>query len=204
YEYILVTDHGPSLQIANGIDKEEIKEQKKEIENLNNELDVRILHGIEANITKNGELDISQEKSKEFDIVVVALHDRLENPTEKIISVFENYPVDILAHPTNRMINEREPMDLDMDKIMEKASEKRIAIEINSQPSRLDLDWRDVKEYRDRVRYVISTDAHSTSEMDYMHLGVSQARRGWCEKNNILNTRRAGKLLEYFSAGEQR
>ncbi|MFB6146037.1 MAG: DNA polymerase/3'-5' exonuclease PolX [Candidatus Nanohaloarchaea archaeon] len=201
YEYILVTDHGPALQIAGGVSKEEFKDQKEEIKEANENYDVEILQGVEANITKDGELDISREECGEFDLVVISLHNKIEAPTEKIISVMEKYPVDILAHPQNRMINEREPLDLEMDKIVDTAKKQRVAIEINSQPSRLDLDWSNVKEYREEVMYVISTDAHGPSEMDYMHLGVSQARRGWCESSNILNTRKLDKLLDYLGKG---
>lgn len=198
YEYILITDHGPSLHIAGGPDEEELEEQKREIKELNEEFDLEILHGIEANIDKNGELDVSKEICEELDFVVAALHDRIEEPTENIVKVLEDYPVDILAHPQNRMINQREPLDLDLGKIAETAAENNVALEINSQPARLDLDWRNVKEYREDVKFVVSTDAHSTSELEFMHLGVSQARRGWCEKRHVLNTQPLEKLRSYF------
>ncbi|MFT4893139.1 MAG: DNA polymerase (family 10) [Candidatus Nanohaloarchaea archaeon] len=197
YEYILITDHGPSLRIASGIDEEKIREQEQEITRLNEETGIEILHGIEANITEKG-VDISDKLMEELDLVVAALHNRVDNPTEKIIEALENHPVDIFAHPYNRMINKREPMDLDMEKIVRTASENHVALEINSQPSRLDLPWQDIKEHRENVRYVVSTDAHSTSELDYMHLGVSQARRGWCEKENILNTLSLEEMRSYF------
>ncbi|MFQ3275193.1 MAG: DNA polymerase (family 10) [Candidatus Nanohaloarchaea archaeon] len=197
HEYILITDHGESLRIANGVDEEELDEQRQKINELNEEFDVEILLGVEANITEDG-LDIPDKKLEGLDIVVAALHDKVENPTERIIDTLENHPVDILAHPLNRKINSREPLELDLDKVAEVASQQNVALEINSQPARLDLPWQDVKEYRDRIKYVISTDAHSPSEMNYMHLGVSQARRGWCEKENILNTRSLDKLRSYF------
>ncbi|QKQ98644.1 DNA polymerase/3'-5' exonuclease PolX [Candidatus Nanohaloarchaea archaeon] len=197
HEYILITDHGPSLQIANGLEEDEIDEQREEIKEINEKYDVEVLHGIEANITDEG-LDVSKEACGEFDLVVVAMHNPTENPTEDLIWVMEDYPVDIIAHPQNRKINEREPLDLDLDRVVEKASEEDVALEINSQPARLDLDWANVKEYRDKVKYVISTDAHSTSEMELLHLGVSQARRGWCEKENIINTENLEDLLDYF------
>lgn len=196
YEYILVTDHGHSLQIASGVDEEELEEQREEIDEVNQEFDVEVLQGVEANIDDNGELDISKEKLEELDLVVAALHNKIENPTESIVKALKEYPVDILAHPLNRKVNSREPLDLDMDKIMEVAAEENVALEINSQPARLDLPWRDVKEYRDKVDYVVSTDAHSPSELEYMHLGVAQARRGWCEQENILNTLPLEELKE--------
>jgi len=196
YEYILVTDHGHSLQIASGVDEEELEEQREEIDEVNQEFDVEVLQGVEANIDDNGELDISKEKLEELDLVVAALHNKIENPTESIVKALKEYPVDILAHPLNRKVSSREPLDVDLDKIVEVAAEENVALEINSQPARLDLPWRDVKEYRDKVDYVVSTDAHSPSELEYMHLGVAQARRGWCEQENILNTLPLEKLKE--------
>jgi DNA polymerase (family 10) len=197
YEYILVTDHGPSLQIANGVSEAELEEQKEEIEEVNEDLDVEVLQGVEANISRKG-LDLSSEVLEELDLVVASLHNKIENPTEAIINAMKEYPVDIIAHPLNRKINSREPIDLDLEKIVETAQEENVALEINSQPARLDLPWKKVKQYRDSIKFVISTDAHSTSEMDYMHLGVSQARRGWCEKENILNTLPLEELRSYF------
>lgn len=197
YEYILVTDHGPSLQIANGVNEEELEEQAQEIEKVNEDVDLTVLHGVEANISGKG-LDLSSEVLEKFDLVVIALHNKIENPTEAIVNAMKNYPVDILAHPLNRKINSREPIDLDLEKIVETAEEENVALEINSQPARLDLPWKKIKQYRNRAKFVISTDAHSPSEMDYMHLGVSQARRGWCEQENILNTLPLEELRSYF------
>lgn len=195
YEYLLITDHGPSLQIASGLDEEQLDEQAEEIAEVNENVDVEVLHGIEANVTEQG-LDISKKRCEMLDFVVVAMHNPPENPTEKLLEVFEEYPADVFAHPQNRKITERKPLDLDLDKVMEKASEENVAIEINSQPERLDLDWLNVKHYRDKVDFVVSTDAHSTTEMEFMHLGVSQARRGWCEKADVLNTFSLEELRE--------
>lgn len=197
YEYILITDHGPSLQIANGVDEKDLDEQREEIAKINERYEVEILQGVEANISNEG-LDIRKEKLEELDLVVAALHNKIDSPTEKIISVLKEYPVDILAHPLNRKVNGREPLDLDLDKLVKVAAEENVALEINSQPARLDLPWKEVKEYRKKVKYVISTDAHSTSEMDYMHLGVAQAKRGWCGKQNVVNTWSLEKLRSYF------
>ncbi len=192
-EYILITDHGPGASIPSKITRDEFKKQREEIDDL--DLDIEVLHGIEAEITNDG-LGISNEWCEECDLVVAGMHGRLSSPTEHILNALEEYSIDIFAHPTNRLINEREPLDLDMDSIIRKASSNDIAVEINAQPKRLDLDWKMVKRYRDQVGYVVSTDAHSTAELDYMHLGVSQARRGWCEDGNILNT---GSLSEFKS-----
>lgn len=197
YEYILISDHGPSLQVASGISKAEFDDQRAEIEAANDELGIAILHGIEANIIEDG-LDTSAEWLAECDIAVVSLHNRVSNPTDHVCTVLEEYPVDIFAHPQNRIINEREPIELDFERIMPVAAANDVIIEINAQPERLDLDWRAVKEYRDTVKYAVSTDAHVTSSMEYMHLGVAQARRGWCEPANVLNTASLEDLREFI------
>lgn len=198
YDYILVTDHGPSLHVAGGPSSvEELEDQAAEIGEANEECDVEVLHGMEVNVTKDG-IDVSEEMLEMLDLVVLAMHDRLENPTERILEAFGNYPVDVFAHPLNRMINEREPKELDMERIVEKAAEEKVALEINSQPKRLDLPWDVVKQYRGEVKFVVSTDAHTTGEMDFMHLGVSQARRGWLEKQDVINTRSLDDLRSYF------
>lgn len=199
YEYILITDHGPALQVASGIERDTFEEQRKAIQTANEEAGTRVLHGIEANVTGDG-LDISREWCEACDLVVFALHNRLTNPTKRVVDVIEDYPVDIFAHPQNRIINERAAIDLDLDAVAEAAAANNVAVEINAQPDRLDLDWQSVKTYRDMVRYVVSTDAHTTESLDYMRLGVSQARRGWCEPEHVLNTRSVEGLLEYFGA----
>ncbi|MFB6147527.1 MAG: helix-hairpin-helix domain-containing protein, partial [Candidatus Nanohaloarchaea archaeon] len=199
YDYILVTDHGPALHVAGGPSTvEELEEQEEEIEQANEEYDVEVLLGMEVNVTKDG-IDVSGEMLEMLDMVVLAMHDRLEDPTEKIVNAFEEYPVDIFAHPLNRKINEREPRDLEVGHIVEKAAEENVALEINSQPKRLDLPWGLVKQYRGDVKFVVSTDAHTTGEMDHMHLGVAQGRRGWLEKEDVVNTRELDELRSYFS-----
>lgn len=197
-EYILISDHGASLKVAGGLDEDDLEEQEMEIEKVNEEMDIEILSGIEANIVEDG-LDVSKELCEKLDFLSVGLHDKPEKPTERILSTFEEYPVDILVHPLGRRMFSREPIDLDLDKITDKAEKENIALEINSQPKRLDLDWQNVKEYREKTKYVVSTDAHSTVQMDFLHLGVSQARRGWCEPSNILNTQSVENVRSYFN-----
>jgi DNA polymerase (family 10) len=129
--------------------------------------------------------------------VVAALHDRPDDPTERFARAIEEAPVYILAHPRNRLLNEREGLELNMDRLVGAAADNDAAVEINSQPARLDLDWRDVKRYRGEVGYVVSTDAHTTGEMDLVHLGVAQARRGWCEADDVLNTKPLEEVMAY-------
>lgn len=199
HDYILITDHSPALNVAQGPSSvEELGEQREEIDEANEKYNVEILHGMEVNVTEEG-IDVSREMLEMLDLVVVATHGTQRNLTERLVDVFENYEVDIWAHPLNRKIHEREPLDLDVEKVISKASEENVALEINSHPRRLDLPWDLVKKYRDQVMYVVSTDAHSTVELDYMHLGVAQARRGWLEEEDVLNTRKLDELMEFFS-----
>ncbi|MDY6788698.1 MAG: DNA polymerase/3'-5' exonuclease PolX, partial [Candidatus Nanohaloarchaea archaeon] len=197
YEYILITDHGPELDIAGGLGLEEFKEQKERIEELNGDMDIEILHGAELDVTEEG-LSFTPEQCEMFDLLLAAVHIKPENPTESIIEVFEEYPVDIFGHPLNRKLNEREPLDLDLDRVVKKAEEENIAIEINAQPRRLDLPWNLVKKYREKVKFVISTDAHSPSELDLVNFGVWQARKGWCSSDNILNTSSLEEVKAHF------
>ncbi|KXB08243.1 hypothetical protein AKJ56_01615 [candidate division MSBL1 archaeon SCGC-AAA382N08] len=197
-DYVLFSDHGPSLKIAGGLSEKEFDEQSGEVEELNDEFDVEILLGVEANIVEDG-LDISKDWCEKCDFLSVAMHNRPKDATDRILSVFENYPVDIWVHPLGRQFFSRDPLDIDLDKIVDKTEEEHIAIEISSQPERLDLDWRNVKKYRDKADYVISTDAHSTTELDFMRFGVSQARKGWCNEDSVLNTKSIDKARSYLN-----
>ncbi|AXG09796.1 DNA polymerase/3'-5' exonuclease PolX [Haloplanus rubicundus] len=196
-EYILVTDHGPHAPIPSTLDRDSFEEQQADIETVNDDLDITVLQGIEAEITDSG-LELSDDWYEHCDLIVAGMHSDPSNSTERVVTALQDFPVDIFAHPSNRLINEREPLNLDMETVMETAAEEDVAVEINAQPERLDLDWASVKEYRETVSYVVSTDAHTTGELDFMHLGIAQARRGWCEASNILNTRSLDDVRSVF------
>ena len=198
-EYILITDHGPNAPIPSKVDAESFYEQGEDIDAVNADdgIDVEVLQGLEVEITADG-IDGIESLLGDCDLVVGAMHGRPKNPTELFLEAMREYPIDIIAHPTNRLLNERDPLDLELDAIMETAAEEQAAVEINAQPERLDLDWRSVKEYRDDVMFVVSTDAHTTGELDLMHLGVSQARRGWCTAANVLNTQSLTDVRSYL------
>jgi len=196
-EYILVTDHGPNAPIPSTLDHDLFEEQRTDIETVNADLDITVLQGIEAEITDAG-LELSDDWYEHCDLIVAGMHSDPSNPTERVVTALQDFPVDIFAHPSNRLLNEREPLDLDMETVMETAAEEDVAIEINAQPERLDLDWASVKEYRDTVSYVVSTDAHTAGELDFMHLGIAQARRGWCEASTILNVRSLDDVRSVF------
>lgn len=199
-EYVLVTDHGPGAPIPSRLDEESFAAQCAEVESINDdgEFDVTVLQGVEAEITAAG-LGVPDDWYEDCDLVVAGLHGRPDDPTDRVLTALREFPVDVLAHPTNRLLNEREPLDLDLDAVVEAAAEESVAVEINAQPSRLDLDWAAVREYRGEVPFVVSTDAHTPGQLEYMHLGVSQARRGWCEPANVLNTRPLSDLLDALS-----
>ncbi|MEF8814946.1 MAG: helix-hairpin-helix domain-containing protein [Halovenus sp.] len=196
-EYVLVTDHGPHAPIPSTLDGETFPEQVADVEAVNEDRDVTVLQGIEAEITEEG-LEIPESWYDHCDLIVAGMHSDPSNPTERVVDALREFPVDIFAHPFNRLINERAPLDLDTETVMETAAAESVAVEINAQPQRLDLDWASVKEYRETVQYVVSTDAHTTGELDVMHLGVAQARRGWCEANDVLNTHSLDDLLSVF------
>ncbi|MFB6120125.1 MAG: DNA polymerase/3'-5' exonuclease PolX [Halobacteriaceae archaeon] len=195
HDYLLVTDHGPALDVTGGVDAETLPEQADEIADANDECDVTVLHGVEANVTADG-LDVSHEWCERLDFVVAAMHEAPENPTDRLVGALESHPVDVLAHPLNRKINERDPLDFDRERLVETAAEQNVALEINAQPDRLDLPWAAVKTFRDDVDFVVSTDAHGTAELDFLHLGVAQAQRGWLEPADVLNTRSLSELRD--------
>jgi len=197
YDYILVTDHGPSLTVAGAPSLDELADQAEEVEALNAtpDLDTRVLHGVEANVTPEG-VDVPADVARELDLVVAALHDNVDDATERVVDALGSYPVDVFAHPTNRRLNEREGNDLDVDAIVEAAVANDVAIEINAQINRLDLDWTHVRRFRGEVDFVVSTDAHSPGGMELMRYGVEQARKGWLEPEHVLNTQPLDELLD--------
>jgi len=204
YEYIAICDHSKSLGIAAGLEPEEIHEQRKEIEELNKKFKAfRIISGVEANILSDGEIDFSDSELKQFDLVVAGVHSGFRQPVEKItsriIAAMENEHVDIISHPTGRLIEKRAPYEVDVEKILDVAAETKTALEISASPERLDLrdvDARKAKEHG--VAIAIGTDAHSIASLDLMKYGVATARRAWLEAKDVLNTLSAEELLERF------
>ncbi|MFB6092619.1 MAG: helix-hairpin-helix domain-containing protein [Haloquadratum sp.] len=196
-EYVLVTDHGPNAPTAGTLDPDSFEKQRADVEAASEDLDVAVLQGVEAEITESG-LDLPDDWYDLCELIVAGMHSDPSNPTERVVTALQEWPIDVFAHPSNRLLNEREPLDLEMETVIETAAKEGVAIEINAHPERLDLDWASVKEYRDQVQYVVSTDAHTTGELDFLHLGVAQARRGWCETGDVLNTRSIDSLLSFF------
>lgn len=204
YEYIAITDHSVGLGVAGGLDKkgfarrtEEIKKVQKKFKNL------KILNGCEVNIRSDATLDLDDETLKSFDIVIAAIHSSFfqseEKMTERLLSAIHHPSVHIIAHPSGRLIGEREPYQVDWEKIFQEAHRFKTILEINAYPNRLDLnDSLVFKARKLGVKFVISTDAHSPQQLELIRFGVATARRGWAEKKDILNTLGLKELLTWL------
>lgn len=194
-EYLAITDHSQHLKIAHGLDPARLRRQLREIEALNRELTgLTLLKGIEVDILPDGTLDLPDDMLAELDIVVGAVHSdfRLSpsRQTERILRAMDHPAFTILAHPSGRLLNQREPCAADMLQVMRKARARDCWLEINAQPERLDLNDAHCRMAHDEgVTVVISSDAHRASDFDHLDYGVAQAQRGWIAKAEVANTR---------------
>lgn len=200
YSYIGITDHTKYLRIENGLDEKRLKEQRKEIDLVNKKIKINILQGCEANILADGSIDIKDSALKELDFVIAGIHSHFklsrDQMTKRMIKAMSNPYVDIISHPTGRIIGKRAEYEIDLDKILAVAKETDTILEINANPSRLDLNDINIrKAVKAGVKMIINTDAHEERHMDLMNLGVAQARRGWASKADIVNTK---DLTTYF------
>ncbi len=194
YEYLALTDHSRAVTVANGLNPERVREQWQEIEEVRGSLpEIRILRSLEVDILKDGHLDMPDEILEGLDMVLVSVHSYMNmertEMTKRVIRAMEHPLVDVVAHPTGRILNRREPFAVDMDEILRAAAGLDVAMELNANPRRLDLN--DVHLMRARelgVKIVVSTDAHSVHHLDFMRYGVDQGRRGWLETMDVLNT----------------
>ncbi len=194
YEYFAITDHSRRVTVAGGLDVKEVRKQIEHIQSLNEKYDdLTLLKGIEVDILEDGTLDLPDEILKELDLCVCAVHYNFnltrKKQTERILRAMDNRYFTILAHPTGRIIGERDPYDLDMEKVLEAAREHRSYIELNAHPKRLDIADYHCKQAKDMgVKVAISSDSHTTGHLNNMKYGIGQARRGWLEKDDVLNT----------------
>ena len=203
YEYIAITDHSRSQRIANGLEIETLKAQWKEIDEISKNFKIKILKGSEVEILRDGRLDYPEEILKELDVVVGAVHSGFSAPerkmTDRVVTALENKCLDILAHPSGRLIGKREGYDVNFEKVFEAAAANRKILEINSQPARLDLnDELILRATAFDLKFSVSTDSHSTADLASMRYGLGQARRGWLEKEDIVNTYPYSRLNEFF------
>jgi len=202
YKYIAITDHSQSLKFAGGLIEERLREQVEEIQKLNQELkDFTILSGIEVDIKSDGSLDFSDEILSKLDVVIAAIHSGFKQEskiiTERIIKALQNRFVNIIAHPTGRLIGYRESYQVDINEMMEVAVKTGTILEINAYPERLDLNDIYCRMAKEKgVQLAIETDAHSIEGLTFMDLGVAVARRGWLEEKEVINTLPLDKLLK--------
>ena len=206
YEYVGISDHTKFLRIEHGLDEKQLAKQRKEIDKLNWKLEIgnwkfKILQGCEANIMSDGSIDIKDEALKKLDYVIAGIHSQMkmskEKMTERIIKAMRNKNVDIISHPTGRILKQRDEYEIDFDKILRAAKETGTILEINANPYRLDLNDKNIKKVKEiGAKMIISSDAHQSEQMRFVEYGVSQARRGWAEKGDIINCWPAENMLK--------
>jgi DNA polymerase (family 10) len=205
YKVLAITDHSPSLGITQGVTLEDIQDQRAEIDAVQKELgdSILILQGSEVEIKADGSLDYADEVLAELDIVFASLHVSLRQPREQImrrlLNAIRNPHVDVIGHPTGRLIPDREGADLDMEAVFAEAAQSGVALEISAHPERLDL--RDIharQAIEMGILLSINTDAHSPEELDLMHYGIATARRGWVEAKHVINTWEPERLLTWL------
>ncbi|MEX0814099.1 MAG: DNA polymerase/3'-5' exonuclease PolX [Dongiaceae bacterium] len=195
YAYIAIADHSKHVAVAHGLDAKRLARQIAEIDRLNERLDgIRVLKSAEVDILADGTLDLPDSILDELDLTVCAVHYKFDLPadmqTERIIRAMDNPRFNILAHPTGRLINERAPYALDLERLMRAALDRGCLLELNAHPDRLDLDDVHCKMAKDMgLKLAVSTDAHTVAGLDFMRFGIDQARRGWLEAADLLNTR---------------
>ncbi|WP_022948712.1 DNA polymerase/3'-5' exonuclease PolX [Methylohalobius crimeensis] len=205
YDYLSITDHSQRVTMAHGLNEKRLREQIEAIDRLNEKFDgLIVLKSIECDILEDGSLDLPDAVLKELDFTVCSVHYQFnlsrQKQTERILRAMDNPYFNIFAHPTGRLINEREPYPIDLEKIMEGARERGCFLEVNAQPQRLDLTDDACKMAKEmHLRVVISSDAHSTANLEFMRFGVDQARRGWLEAKDVINTLPLKQLTKLLS-----
>jgi len=208
--YIAITDHSQGLGVARGLSVDRLMEQAAEIRELNRELKgFRVLHGTEMDILGDGSLDFPDQVLKELDIVVASIHSGFGNSrevmTSRIVAAMRNPYVDIIAHPTGRIIGEREGYQVDMEEVLQVAKETGTALEINAYPLRLDLGDAQVRRAKELgVAIAINTDSHTKLQFETLHYGISVAQRGWLERGDVLNTLEPDELLKRLQRKRKR
>lgn len=209
YRYLAMSDHSPALAMVGGITPERAVDQWEEIARIQDGLDgIRIFKGLEVDILRDGSLDMSDEVLETLDLVVVSVHSLMDMDrvvmTDRVITAIQHPQVDILGHPTGRLLARREPFQIEVEEVLQAARDLDVAVEINANPNRLDLN--DVHAHRAKelgVKICINTDAHSVQQLDHMSYGVDQARRAWLNKGDVLNTMTLEEIQEWLSRRER-
>ncbi len=209
-EYLAISEHSRRLTVAHGLDPVRLAQQRDEIERIDAKLDgVRLLAGIEVDVLEDGSLDLPDAALAPLDVVIAAVHSKFDLPrakqTARILAALDNPHVKILAHPVGRLIDQREPYDVDMLAVIRKCKARGIALELNAHPQRLDLTDLHCRMAKDEGALVaINSDAHSVHEFDNLVYGVGQARRGWLERADVLNARSLQEVRAWLWRGRRR
>ena len=208
YEYLGISDHTKFLKIERGLDEEKLQARNQEIDQFNAKLAkqkkrFRVLKGCEANIMPDGSIDITDEALAELDFVIAGIHSNFHmsraEMTERIKKAMANPHVDIISHPTGRILKRREEYEVDFDELLKTAGETGTILEINSYPDRLDLNDVNIMAAREAgVRMVINSDSHRVSHLHIISFGIAQARRGWAEIKDIVNAWPVEKMLSFL------
>lgn len=222
YEYLGISDHTKFLRIEHGLNEKQLAQQREEIGKLNEKyksvaslpvitpqsskqkkIKFRILQGAETNILNDGSIDIKDEALAKLDYAIAGIHSSFKMPkeemTERIIRAMKNPHIDIVSHPTGRLIQRRDEYQIDLDKIFRVAKETGTILEVNAYSERLDLNDQNIRRAKEMgVKMVINTDSHHKDQLRYIEFGIAQARRGWAEKSDIINTQPIEKLLKFF------
>ncbi|TKD70362.1 DNA polymerase/3'-5' exonuclease PolX [Pseudalkalibacillus hwajinpoensis] len=205
YSYIAITDHSQYLKVANGLTAERLREQRVEIDRLNkNWTDFRIFAGVEMDILPDGTLDYDDELLAEMDFVIASIHSSFTQDEDTIMGRLEtalrSHHVDLIAHPSGRLLGRRKGYALNHDKLIQLAKETNTALELNANPNRLDLAAEWLRKAQDEdVKIMINTDAHHMDMLEHMEIGVAAGRRGWLRKESVLNTYTVEELETFFN-----
>jgi DNA polymerase (family 10) len=190
--YITITDHSPSAYYAGGADLDKLKRQWDEIDRVQENVEIKILRGTESDILEGGELDYPDSILEKFDVVIASIHSRMkmdeDQMTKRLIRCMRQPQFKIWGHALGRLVLKRDPIKCRVEEVLDAAAESRVAIEVNGDPHRLDMEPRWLKEARKRgLKFVVSVDAHSTANMHNLPFGIHTARRGWIRKSEVLN-----------------
>jgi len=211
YEYVGIADHTKFLRIEHGLNEKQLERRNKEIDKLNTRLrqgyggqaKFKILKGCEANILKDGSIDIKDEALEKLDYVIAGIHSNFKMPRDKmtarLIRAMKNPNVDIISHPTGRILKKRDEYQIDLDKVLRAAKETGTILEANASPERLDLNDQNIKRAKEfQVKIAVNTDAHHKNQLKLIELGIAQARRGWAEKKDVINCYPLQKMLTFL------
>jgi DNA polymerase (family 10) len=200
-KYLTITDHSPTAFYARGVEIDRLRAQWDEIDRVQERVAIRLLKGTESDITKDGALDYPDYIIERFDVIIASIHARNKmdeaQMTERLLKVLQLPVFKIWGHPLGRLIQSRAPIECRIEEILDAVAASRAAIEINGDPHRLDLEPQWIRRARERgIKFIVSTDAHSTRGMDYLQFGIAMARRGWLQSSDVLNTLDATSFAE--------